>query len=118
MATVIDLSALGTGGFVIEGAADTDQAGYSVSSAGDVNGDGYDDFAVGAIFGDDESSAAGVGTTYVIFGKGSGFATIDLASLSLAEGFIIYGDALNDRASASIASAGDVNADGFDDIIV
>ena len=53
---VIDLTsarAAATKGFIIQGDAAGDQAGWSVSSAGDVNGDGFDDLIVGAPYGDD-----------------------------------------------------------------
>ena len=113
---LIDLSALGSGGFVILGDASLDAAGASVSSAGDVNGDGFDDLIIGAPGGDDGGSYAG--EAYVIFGKAGGFATVDLATLAPADGFIIQGDAAGDRAGVSLSSAGDVNGDGYDDIIV
>ena len=49
MPTVIDLTMLTpTEGFVVQGDAAFDYAGYSVSNAGDINGDGIDDFIVGA----------------------------------------------------------------------
>ena len=48
----------------------------------------------------------------------AGFADIDLAALAPADGFIIQGDADDDEAGWSVAAAGDVNGDGFDDIIV
>ncbi|HMG46261.1 MAG TPA: hypothetical protein VK614_02210 [Allosphingosinicella sp.] len=112
----IDLTNLGSAGFVIQGDFDNDYAGYSVSTAGDVNGDGFDDLIVGAFRGDDGGST-NAGKAYVIFGKASGFGTIDLASLGTA-GFTIQGDANYDTAGFSVASAGDVNGDGFDDVIV
>ncbi len=43
---------------------------------------------------------------------------VDLTSLSAGEGFIIQGDALGDQAGYSVSAAGDVNGDGFDDLIV
>ena len=121
---VIDLTSLSAAeGFIIQGDAADDQIGSSVSSAGDVNGDGFDDLIVGARFGDDGGGNAG--EAYVIFGTASGFGTnvggrqvIDLTTLSAAEGFIIQGDAADDQIGSSVSSAGDVNGDGFDDLIV
>ncbi|MCP4385047.1 MAG: hypothetical protein GY798_27150, partial [Hyphomicrobiales bacterium] len=121
---VIDLTSLSAAeGFIIQGDAGYDSAGRSVSSAGDVNGDGFDDLIVGAPRGDDGGFAAG--EAYVVFGSGSGFGSdvggrqvIDLTSLTAAEGFIIQGDAVFDYAGSSVSSAGDVNGDGFDDLIV
>ncbi len=113
----IDLTGLtAADGFAILGDADGDNAGWSVSSAGDVNGDGFDDVIVGARRGDDGGNNAG--EAYVIFGKASGFGAIDLASLSTANGFVIQGDAAFDFAGTSVFSAGDINGDGYDDLIV
>ena len=53
-------------GFIIQGDAAGDHAGWSVSAAGDVNGDGFDDLIVGAPYGDDGGTDAG--EAYVIFG--------------------------------------------------
>src|SRR6185312_15451683 len=54
-----------------------------------------------------------------IFGKSGGFGSlVDLASLSAADGFKILGDANNDHAGRSVSAAGDVNGDGFADILV
>ena len=63
----------------ILGAAANDQSGKSVSSAGDFNNDGYDDLIIGA-YGADPYSRDGAGTSYLIFGKASGFTDIDLSS--------------------------------------
>ena len=113
----IDLSVLAlSDGFVIRGDAAGDWAGWSVSSAGDVNGDGIDDLVVGAIYGDD--GGADAGEAYVIFGKASGFTNIDLTGLAAVDGFIIQGDFAGDTAGVAVSSAGDVNGDGYDDIIV
>ena len=103
-------------GFVIQGGAAGNQAGWSVASAGDINGDGFDDLIVGEPYGDNGGTNAG--EAYVIFGKSAGFATIDLAALAAADGFIIQGDAADDWAAGSVSSAGDVNGDGYDDIVI
>jgi hypothetical protein len=123
--TVIDLETLAPAdGFIVQGDTVGDFAGNSVSSAGDVNGDGFADLIVAAGGGDDGGSNAG--EAYVVFGKASGFGTvdgtgravIDLSTLSPADGFIVQGDTAYDNAGKSVSSAGDVNGDGFADLIV
>ncbi|WP_426954226.1 beta strand repeat-containing protein [Muricoccus radiodurans] len=104
-------------GFRITGAATNDQSGYSVASAGDVNGDGYDDLIVGA-YGADPSGRFGAGSSYVVFGHSGGFTDVDLAHLSAGQGFRIDGAAANDLSGRSVSTAGDVNGDGYDDLIV
>jgi len=114
----IDLSSLdGTTGFKLSGAAATDLSGLSVASAGDVNGDGFADVIVGARYADPHGSQSGA--SYVVFGKASGFAAnIDLSSLEGTTGFKLSGEAAGDNSGISVASAGDVNGDGFADVIV
>lgn len=117
-ARVLDLSNLiANQGFIIQGDAAGDLAGFSVSSAGDVNGDGTTDLIVGAPTGDNGGNYAG--EAYVIFGKvGVTRANIDLTQLSASDGFIIQGDAAGDEAGWSVSAAGDVNSDGIEDLIV
>ena len=116
----IDLATLTAAqGFRIFGADANDQSGHSVSSAGDVNGDGFDDLIVGARSADASGNAkANAGESIVIFGHASGFADIDLATLTAAQGFRIFGADAGDQSGFSVSSAGDVNGDGFDDLIV
>jgi Ca2+-binding RTX toxin-like protein len=57
------------------------------------------------------------GAAYVVFGKSGAFSDINLATLGTA-GFQIVGEASSDRAGVSVSSAGDVNGDGFDDLVV
>ena len=114
----IELSALsGTDGFRLDGISASDFAGESVSGAGDVNGDGFDDLLVGAKGGDAGSNAAG--ETYLVFGKASGFtASLALSSLDGTNGFRIDGTDPSDASGRSVSGAGDVNGDGFDDLII
>jgi hypothetical protein len=95
------------------GEADYDYSGFSVSSAGDVNGDGCDDMLIGA-YGNDERNL-GAGQTYLIFGKSDGWSMdfpLDCADASF------IGEAANDMCGWSVCSAGDVNGDGYDDILI
>jgi Ca2+-binding RTX toxin-like protein len=114
----IDLSTLdGATGFKLSGAAAYDRSGYSVASAGDVNGDGFADLVVGAYLADPHGSYSGA--SYVVFGKASGFAAnVDLSTLDGTTGFKLSGAAAGDGSGRSVASAGDVNGDGFADLIV
>ena len=65
--------------YQIFGAAANDIFGYSVSSVGDFNKDGYDDIIIGAT-GASPKGRSRAGTSYLIFGKASGFFDIDLST--------------------------------------
>lgn len=114
----VDLSAIaaGTGGFVVYGASAGDFAGRSVSGAGDVNGDGLDDVVIGA----PETNVLRAGKAYVVYGATGGFpAAIDGSSLAAGTGgFVIVGEANEDQAGFSVSSAGDINGDGLDDLLI
>lgn len=118
-ASVINLSALdGASGFRLDGAASGDYSGTSVSAAGDVNGDGFGDLIVGAT-GADPNGNYYAGSTYVVFGKASGISsTLALSSLDGTTGFRLDGEALDDAAGISVSAAGDINGDGFTDVII
>src|SRR4028119_2228578 len=108
----------GSNGFAINGIAAADFSGSSVSSAGDVNGDGIDDLIIGARFADANGISL-AGQSYVVFGSNSGFgADLNLWDLNGSNGFAINGIAVFDQSGSSVSSAGDVNGDGFDDLII
>ena len=118
---MLDLSALdGSNGFTLNGIDANDFSGWSVSSAGDVNGDGYDDLIIGAQDADPNGDSA-AGETYVIYGGASAPGTdgvLDLSALDGTNGFILNGIDAGDNSGASVSSAGDVNGDGYDDLII
>ena len=91
----------------------------SVSGAGDINGDGIDDFIIGAVYNDTGSSNNGA--AYVVYGRLGGLAgPISMSSLTAEQGFVIYNTDTSDRSrlGISVSAAGDINADGIDDLIV
>ncbi len=107
----------GTNGFRLSGSIASEYSGGSVASAGDINGDGFDDLIIGAAGGGPNTSSTGA--AYVVFGKASGFASdISLSSLNGTNGFKLSGAAAYDRTGISVASAGDINGDGFDDLVI
>lgn len=79
--------------------------GYSVSSAGDVNGDGYSDVIVGAYAYDGFR-----GRAYVYLGSATG--------LAVGYHWRVTGAQVAGRFGGSVSSAGDVNGDGYSDIVV
>ncbi len=114
--TAVDLSAVasGTGGFTINGQSLYDNSGISVSAAGDVNGDGLADLLIGA-FGAENVA----GRTYVVFGKTSGTGNIDLSAVASGiGGFAINGQNPSDWSGSRVSAAGDVNGDGFADLLI
>ncbi|MCU0799714.1 MAG: putative Ig domain-containing protein [Candidatus Thermoplasmatota archaeon] len=95
------------------GEEDGDHSVESISGAGDVNGDGYDDILIGARGNDEGGNNAG--QTYLVFGRSTGW-SMDMDLSSANASFI--GDAGGDNAGDSVSGAGDVNGDGFDDILI
>ncbi len=110
-----DLSSLdGTNGFRIDGELSDDNFGTSIAAAGDVNDDGIADIIIGA-----PDANSRTGAAYVVFGSTSPFsATLNLADLTGTDGFRIDGELSDDNFGTSVSGAGDVNGDGFDDVIV
>jgi hypothetical protein len=117
---VLQLSGLfGTKGFEIHGQAAVDQLGCSVAPAGDFNADGVPDILVGAL-GHRPPGLGHEGGAYLIFGSPSigagGF--LEASGVGGSNGVLLEGELGSHGAGASLAGAGDLNADGFDDVVI
>ena len=114
-----DVSTLdGADGFRLDGSSGSGNSGNAVSAAGDFNGDGLSDIIVGSEAAT-SSGLSGRGEAHLIFGKSSGFASaIDLGSLADADGLNIVGISAFDSFAASVGGGGDIDGDGFDDVII
>ncbi|MEL6342765.1 MAG: MopE-related protein [Myxococcota bacterium] len=105
--TSITSASLSSAGATFTGVAAGDQAGYSVSTAGDINGDKYADVIVGA-----PGASSGAGAAYIIKGNVRGTLAFSASDV------IFTGTASGDGAGVSVSGAGDVNGDGFSDVII
>lgn len=95
---------------ILIGEAPDDEAGLQVDVPGDVDGDDYADFLIGAPGSD--YAGAEAGAAYLVFGPISGTLTLDKADVRL------DGVSAGQRAGYGVSRAGDVNVDGYADLLV
>ena len=94
----------------LSGESDRDYAGWAVARAGDVDGDGTDDLLLGAPSDDDAATSAGA--AYVLLGPVTGsIALVDADSK-------LTGVDASGVAGTAVDGAGDMDGDGFDDVLV
>ena len=120
----------GRGGSLIVGPEGLARLGQQVTALGDVNGDGIEDFAVTALRAGNGYETPGadpldeVGLVYVVYGQAGGLpALLDLEftagsqpdgiSFSVIQGHQAFG-----QLGSQLSSAGDLNGDGIDDILI
>jgi len=89
---------------------DDDVFGDAVSGAGDLDGDGFDDLVVGSPRDDDKGTNSG--SIYLYYGTATGIDTLTEHKITAS------GGAAYDEFGRSVSGAGDVNADGFADLVV
>jgi Ca2+-binding RTX toxin-like protein len=112
----IDLSSLTpVQGFVIRGGP---SFGHSVAPLGDVNGDGLDDLMIGA------PQTDNAGTVHIVYGAIDRVGSVDGAGRLIVNVAEPRSDAVtlrgttNEDFGTSLASAGDVNGDGYSDLVI
>jgi hypothetical protein len=97
-----------TPAWIVDGDQNSGVFGYDVAGAGDVNGDGFSDVIVGCPWYDNPTSQSG--KAYVFHGSASGLTTVPAWINGTSQAEAHYGQ--------SVASAGDVNGDGYADVII
>ncbi|MEQ8318574.1 MAG: integrin alpha [Phycisphaerales bacterium] len=124
---IVDAALLdGTNGFVAQGSREPgptgrgERAGTAVAGAGDLNGDGVADAIIGAPRAGERYVRTNAGASYVVFGRGDGAfdPAVRLADLDGDTGFVVPGLDKGDNNGDAVSSAGDINGDGFDDVLI
>lgn len=88
------------------------ELGFAVGGGGDINGDGYDDILISSPFLNLKS-----GTTYIVYGSNY-LNNINLQNLNATQGYVLNDTRAFSNSGFSISNAGDMNNDGYDDLIV
>ncbi len=95
------------------GDAGGDMLGYALSS-GDVNCDGLDDIVVSAPFNDEQNTNTGM--VYILYGRTTGWSfNVSIDNYANAS---YMGLDHSDKVGISVAAEGDVNGDGYDDVVI
>lgn len=112
--TLVDILELGDATWKLTSVTSDEWAGASVASVGDLDGDGWVDLLIGAYF--NSTVATDAGAAYVVRG---GLLQVQSSPAPLdSAGPTLTGDQVEDRAGWAVAGPGDVDGDGYDDLLV
>lgn len=90
------------------GESEDDWAGFAIASGSDLTGDGHEDVAIGARY--DDATGNSAGAVYVARAIGSGTVELSLVTAK------VYAEAEYDSCGYAVATPGDVDGDGHDDL--
>ena len=91
--------------------------GYAVSMVGDFNGDGYGDVISGAPL-NTQTASQGGGAVIVQGGLNNALVTPGYSGMGQVRGMYLYANLANGWAGFSVAGVGDMNNDGYMDVLV
>ncbi len=105
----------GVNGFILDGESNNDRSGWTYDGIGDINGDGRADMMISAY-----GHNSNVGRTYVVFGglDIGNTGLLPLSSLNGTNGFKLDGEVSGDYSGYWVCGPGDVNGDGYEDILI
>ena len=105
----VDLDSVITPTWTVEGEQMRANSGGMINSAGDVNGDGYND-VIAAVYEFDGGRGRSQGRVMVYYGSGQG--------LQVTADWVAEGEQAGDEFGYAVSTAGDVNGDGYADVII
>jgi hypothetical protein len=97
---------------ILNGKENGDYAGSSLAHIGDIDNDGFPDIFMGAFGSDLVNTNSGMSLIYGSERLDQGVLTDGMAQ------FLLWGEAEGDLSGWSVSSAGDVNGDGLEDVII
>ena len=107
-------------GVQLKGEAANDWLGWDFGGVGDVNGDGLADLAIGGIY-NDRAGATDAGAVYLVYGRTNNWTsaiTLNSEYLDGTNGIKLAGTTTNGYLGYHINQPGDVNQDGFNDLLL
>jgi len=113
--STVNLSSSGPGTIQFYGEGQDDHTGWSLDFAGDVNGDGFEDLVIGAPRAD-LPGISDAGKVFIVFGGPIAPGAYPVGSPPLG-GLVLHGQAQNHRTGHSVSRAGDVDGDGYADVV-